>query len=482
MNDEETVALIAGGHSFGKAHGAGDPKRVGPEPEACPIHHQGLGWRNSNGTGKGPDTLTSGLEGAWTPTPIRWDNSFFETLFGYEWELARSPAGAQQWRPKGGAGAGTVPDAHEPAKKHAPMMLTTDLALREDPAYEKIARRFHAHPDEFAQAFAKAWFKLLHRDLGPLSRYRGPWVPPAQLWQDPVPPVDHPLVDEVDVGALKRQILATGLPVSELVAVAWRSAASFRRTDKRGGANGARLRLAPQKDWEVNEPPKLARVLAALEGVQRAFNDAQTGPKRVSLADVIVLAGCAAIERAAREGGHEVTVPFAPGRTDATAEQTDATSFAVLEPRADGFRNWIRPGQKLSPETLLLDRANLLSLTAPEMTVLVGGMRVLDANVANSRHGVFTTRPGVLTNDFFVHLLDPATTWEPASPGTYEGRDRAGKVKWTATAVDLVFGAHSQLRAIAEVYAASDGGSAFVHDFVAAWAKVMNLDRFDLVR
>jgi catalase-peroxidase len=482
MNDEETVALIAGGHTFGKTHGAGDPKRVGPEPAGCPIHQQGLGWKNANGTGKGKDTITSGLEGAWTPTPIKWDGSYFDTLFGYEWELTKSPAGAHQWTPKGGAGAGTVPDAHDPAKKHAPMMLTTDLALRIDPAYEKISRRFHEHPDELATAFAKAWFKLLHRDMGPRSRYYGPWVPPAQLWQDPVPAVDHPLIDDGDIAALKKRILASGLSVAELVSVAWRSASSFRRTDKRGGANGARIRLAPQKDWAVNEPAMLGKVLAALEKIQSEFNAAQAGKKKVSLADLIVLGGSAAVERAARDGGHEISVAFAPGRTDAAQEQTDVTAFAVLEPRADGFRSWVRADQKLSPETLLLDRANLLSLTAPEMTVLVGGMRALGANFGNAKHGVFTERPGTLTNDFFVNLLDSETTWEPVAGGLYEGRDRSGKVKWTATAVDLVFGAHSELRAIAEVFASSDGGEKFVHDFAAAWTKVMNLDRFDLTR
>jgi catalase-peroxidase len=485
MNDEETVALIAGGHTFGKTHGAGDAKRVGPEPEGCPIHQMGLGWKSSHGTGKGKDTITSGLEGAWTPTPIKWDNSYFETLFAYEWELTTSPAGAKQWRPKDGAAANTVPDAHDPSKRHAPMMLTTDLALRLDPAYEKISRRFRANPDQLADAFARAWYKLLHRDMGPLSRYLGPWVAPPQLWQDPVPDVDHPLVGSEDIAALKKQILATGLSVSQLVSVAWRSAASFRGTDKRGGANGARIRLAPQKDWEVNEPAELEKVLAALNKVQRAFNSAQSGGKRISLADVIVLAGCAAVEKAAKDGGHDITVPFAPGRTDASQDQTDVQSFAVLEPKADGFRNYLRPDQRLTPETLLLERANLLTLTAPEMTVLIGGMRALGANVGQSQHGVFTKRPGTLTNDFFVNLLDNDTEWEPAASGNgvYEGRGRgSNQVKWTATAVDLVFGSHSQLRAIAEVYAASDGKEKFVRDFAAAWNKVMNLDRFDLPR
>ncbi len=484
MDDEETVALIAGGHTFGKCHGAGDAKRVGPEPEGCPVHHQGLGWRNPQGTGRGADTITSGLEGAWTPTPTTWDNGYFETLFGHEWELTKSPAGANQWRPKNGAGAGTVPDAHDRSRKHAPMMLTTDLALRTDPVYEKISRRFLANPAELADAFARAWYKLLHRDMGPLSRYLGPWVPEPQLWQDPVPAVDHALIDANDVAALKRQVLASGLSVSQLVSVAWRSAASFRGTDMRGGANGARIRLAPQKDWEVNEPSELEKVLKVLEGIQQKFNASRSGGKKISLADLIVLAGCAAVERAAKDGGHEVTVPFTPGRTDATQDQTDVESFAVLEPKADGFRNYVRAGQKLSPETLLLDRANLLSLTAPEMTVLIGGMRALGANFARSAHGVFTKRPGTLTNDFFVNLLDMGTEWEPAASGggVYEGRDRGGQVKWTATAVDLVFGSHGQLRAIAELYASSDGKEKFVRDFVAAWDKVMNLDRFDLAR
>jgi catalase-peroxidase len=481
MNDEETVALIAGGHTFGKCHGAGDASRVGPEPEGCPVHHQGLGWKNSHGTGKGKDTITSGLEGAWTPTPIQWDNSYFETLFGYEWELTKSPAGAHQWKPKNGAGAHAVPDAHDASRRHAPMMATTDLALRFDPIYEKISRRFLENPDQLADAFARAWYKLLHRDMGPVARYLGPWVPEPQLWQDPVPPVDHPLVGASELATLKQQILSSGLSVSQLVSVAWGAAASFRGTDKRGGANGARIRLAPQKDWEVNEPAELAQVLRTLEGIQQAFNASAPGGKKVSLADLIVLAGSAAVEKAAKDAGHDVSVPFTPGRTDASQEQTDAESFSVLEPRADGFRNYVRAGQTLSPETLLLDRANLLSLSAPEMTVLLGGMRVLGANFAKSPHGVFTKRPGVLTNDFFVGLLDNDVAWEPAGDGVYAGRSRAsGETTWTATAVDLVFGANSQLRAIAEVYGASDGQERFVRDFVQAWTKVMHLDRFDL--
>jgi catalase-peroxidase len=482
MDDEETVALIAGGHTFGKCHGAGDAKKVGREPEGCPVHHMGLGWKSTHGSGKGGDTITSGLEGAWTPDPIRWDNGYFETLLGHEWELTKSPAGAQQWKPKDGKSADAVPDAHDPSKRHAPMMATTDLALRVDPAYEAISRRFLANPDQLADAFARAWYKLLHRDMGPLSRYLGPWVAPAQLWQDPVPAVDHPLVDGSDVAALKAQVLASGLSVSQLVSVAWRSASSFRGTDKRGGANGARIRLAPQKDWAVNEPAELAKVLRTLEGIQQTFNGSAAGGKKISLADLIVLAGCAAVEKAAKDGGHAVTVPFTPGRTDASQEQTDVTSFSVLEPKADGFRSWMAPGQTLSPETLLLERANLLTLTAAEMTVLIGGLRALGANVAGSRHGVFTDRPGQLTGDFFVHLLAPGFAWEPAKgdEGVYEGRDGAGKVKWTATAVDLVFGSHSQLRAIAEVYASDDAREKMVRDFVAAWDKVMNLDRFDL--
>ena len=481
MNDEETVALVAGGHTFGKTHGAGDPKRVGPEPEGCPVHQMGLGWKSSHGSGRGKDTITSGLEGAWTPTPIQWDNSFFDTLFGYEWELGQSPAGAKQWKPKNGAGAGTVPDAHDPSKRHAPMMATTDLALLADPAYEKISRRFHANPDQFADAFARAWYKLLHRDMGPLSRYLGPWVPPPQLWQDPVPAVDHALIGAPEIAALKQQLLASGLSVSQLVSVAWGSAASFRGTDKRGGANGARIRLAPQKDWEVNEPAQLANALQTLEAIQKSFN---AGAKKVSLADLIVLGGSAAIEKAAKDGGYDITVAFAAGRTDATQDQTDVAAFSVLEPKADGFRNYVSGGQRLPRETLLLDRANLLTLTAPEMTVLIGGLRVLGVNHARSKHGVLTRRPGTLTNDFFVNLLDIGTEWQPsaADPAVYEGRDRAGQIKWTATAVDLVFGSHSQLRAIAEVYASSDAREKFVRDFAAAWTKVMNLDRFDLTR
>jgi catalase-peroxidase len=483
MNDEETVALIAGGHTFGKTHGAGDPSLVGPEPEGCPVHAQGLGWESAFGSGKGKDTITAGLEGAWTPTPITWDSSFFETLFGYEWELTESPAGAKQWKPKSDAGAGTVPDAHDPSVRHAPMMATTDVALRVDPVYEQISRRFLENHDEFADAFAKAWYKLLHRDMGPVSRYLGPWVPEPQLWQDPVPGVDHELIGDTDVAALKAKILASGLSVSQLVSTAWATAASFRGTDKRGGANGARIRLAPQKDWEVNDPAELATVLGTLEEIQQDFNGAQSGAKKVSLADLIVLGGCAAVEQAARSAGHDVTVPFAPGRTDASQEQTDVESFAVLEPRADGFRNYLRAGEKLPAETLLLDRAYMLTLTAPEMAVLLGGMRALDANVGQARHGVFTARPGTLTNDFFVHLLDMGTEWKPsaAAEDVYEGRDRTtGEAKWTGTAVDLVFGSNSQLRAIAEVYATDDAKEKFARDFVAAWDKVMNLDRFDL--
>jgi catalase-peroxidase len=483
MNDEETVALIAGGHTFGKTHGAGDANLVGPEPEGCPVEHMGLGWKSAHGSGKGKDTITSGLEGAWTPTPIQWDNSFFETLFGYEWELTESPAGAKQWKPKGDAGADAVPDAHDPSVRHAPMMATTDLALITDPAYREISQRFYENPDELADAFGKAWYKLLHRDMGPASRYLGPWVPEPQLWQDPVPDVDHELIDDADIAALKDKVLASGLSVSQLVATAWNAAASFRGTDMRGGANGARIRLAPQKDWEANEPAELATVLQTLEQVRQDFNGAQSGGKKVSLADLIVLGGCAAVEQAARAAGHDVTVPFAPGRTDASQEQTDVESFAVLEPRADGFRNYLQAGVKLSPETLLLDRANMLTLTAPEMTVLVGGMRGLDANHKGAEHGVLTDRPETLTNDFFANLLALGTEWKASGSdeGVYEGVDPAtGEVKWTATAVDLVFGSNSQLRAIAEVYASDDADGKFVRDFVAAWDKVMNLDRFDL--
>ena len=485
MNDEETVALIAGGHTFGKTHGAADAdQHVGPEPEGASIAEQGLGWKNTYGSGKAGDAITSGLEGAWTPTPTAWDNSFFETLFGYEWELSKSPAGAQQWVPKDAAGAGTVPDAHDASRRHAPVMLTTDLSLRMDPIYGPISRRFLEHPDAFADAFARAWFKLTHRDMGPVARYLGPEVPAEQLlWQDPLPAVDHELIDARDIAALKRAILAAGLSVAQLVATAWASASTFRGSDKRGGANGARIRLAPQKDWEVNQPQQLAAALETLEAVQADFNSAQSGGKRVSLADVIVLGGCAAVEQAARNAGHDVQVPFSPGRADAVQEQTDVESFAVLEPTADGFRNYRGNGHSRSAEELLVDRAQLLTLTAPEMTVLVGGLRVLGANVGASERGVFTERPGALTNDFFVNLLDLDTEWQEsaASEGVFEGRDRGtGDVKWTGTGVDLVFGSNSQLRALAEVYACGDAQQAFVRDFVAAWAKVMDLDRFDL--
>ncbi len=485
MNDEETVALIAGGHTFGKAHGAADPnKYLGPEPEAAPIEDQGLGWKNSFGSGKGPDTITSGLEGAWTPTPIKWDNTFLEVLFRYDWNLEKSPAGAWQWVPTDPEAAELVPDAHDPSKRHAPIMLTTDLALRMDPKYAPIARRFRDNPEEFAEAFARAWFKLTHRDLGPRSRYLGPEIPAEeQVWQDPLPAVDHELVDEQDIADLKAKILASGLSIPELVYTAWSSAATFRASDKRGGANGARIRLAPQKDWEVNQPEQLAKVLKVLEDIQAAFNNSQKNGKKVSLADLIVLGGCAAIEQAAKKAGYDIKVPFAPGRTDATQEQTDAKFFNLLEPVADGFRNYLKGGTSLSAEELLLDRAQLLSLTAPEMTVLVGGMRVLGANFAQSRHGVFTKRPGSLSNDFFVNLLDMSTEWKPVSEAgnVFEGKDRAtGKRKWTATRVDLVFGSNSQLRALAEFYAQDDNQEKFVRDFVAAWNKVMNLDRFDL--
>jgi catalase-peroxidase len=476
------VALIVGGHTVGKTHGAVKPEYLGPEPEGAPVEQQGLGWKNSYGSGKGADTLTSGLEGAWTTEPIKWDNGYLDNLFGYDWELTTSPAGAKQWKPKDGAAQDAVPDAHDPSKRHAPMMLTSDLALKIDPIYEPIARRFWENPDQLAEAFAKAWFKLLHRDMGPVSRYLGPWVPEPQLWQDPVPAVDHELIADEDIAALKAKILESGLSISQLVTTAWASAASFRGTDKRGGANGARIRLAPQKDWEVNSPAELATALQTLEQIQRAFNDAQSGGKRVSLADLIVLGGCAAVEQAARNAGHDITVPFAPGRTDASQEQTDVQTFAVLEPIADGFRNYLRAGEKLSPETLLLDRAFMLMLTAPELTVLIGGMRALNANIGQTRHGVFTDRPETLTNDFFVNLLDMGTEWKASDSAehVYEGRDRAtGEVKWTATAVDLVFGSHSQLRANAEVYATDDAKDKFVRDFVAAWDKVMNLDRFD---
>ncbi len=482
MNDEETLALIIGGHTFGKCHGAVGAEYVGPEPEGCPVEAQGIGWQNTYGSGKGPHTLTSGIEGAWTHEPTKWDNGFLDNLFGYEWELTQSPAGANQWTPKNPEAQGTVPDAHDPSKRHAPMMLTTDLALRMDPIYGPITKRFHENPDQLADAFAKAWYKLLHRDMGPLSRYLGPWVPEPQLWQDPVPAVDHDLIGEEDIAALKGKVLESGLSVSQLVSTAWASAASFRGTDMRGGANGARIRLAPQKDWEVNNPAELATVLQTLGRIQQDFNGSQSGAKLVSLADLIVLGGCAAVEQAARSAGHDITVPFEPGRTDASQEQTDVESFAVLEPHADGFRNYFRADEKLSPETLLVDRANLLTLTAPEMTVLVGGMRALDANHGRAQHGVFTDRPETLTNDFFANLLDMGTEWKVSeSENVYEGRDRAtGEVKRTATAADLVFGSNSQLRAIAEVYGSDDAQEKFVRDFVAAWNKVMNLDRFDL--
>jgi len=484
IDDEETVALIAGGHTFGKTHGAADASRyVGREPEGAPIEQQGLGWKSSFGSGTGDDAITSGLEVTWTTHPIRWDNGFFDNLFGFEWELTTSPAGAHQWRPTDRAADDTVPDAHDPSKRHAPMMLTTDLSLRFDPIYEPISRRFHEHPTEFADAFARAWYKLTHRDMGPITRHLGPEVPSEPLiWQDPVPPVDHPLVDEADIAALKRTILASGLSVSQLVSTAWASASTFRDSDKRGGANGARIRLAPQRDWEVNDPAELATVLRTLEGIQAGFDRSATGGKRVSLADLIVLGGCAAIEAAAKSAGHDVTVPFSPGRTDASVEQTDVDAFAVLEPTADGFRNHLRAGDRRRPEELLIDRSSLLSLTAPEMTVLVGGLRVLGANTGRSTHGVFTERPGSLTNDFFVNLLDMGTEWHPSSTEhVYEGRNRAtGELKWTGTAVDLIFGSHSQLRAIAEVYACEDGEEKLVRDFVGAWDRVMNLDRFDL--
>jgi catalase-peroxidase len=484
MNDEETVALIAGGHTFGKTHGAAAATNVGPEPEAAPLETQGLGWMNRHGTGKGGDTITSGLEGAWTPTPVKWDNSYFETLFRYEWDLTKSPAGAWQWVPTDPAAASTVPDAHDPSKRHAPVMLTTDLALRMDPIYGPISRRFLESPQEFAEAFAKAWFKLTHRDMGPISRYLGPLVPAEpQLWQDPVPPATHEPIGVEDIAALKAKILASGLSVSQLVSTAWASAATFRGTDKRGGANGARIRLAPQKDWDVNNPPELTKVLRTLEGIQMAFNDAQAGgTKKVSLADLIVLGGCAAVEQAAKAAGYEVQVPFTPGRTDASQEQTDVEAFAVLEPAADGFRNYLGQGHQLPAEQLLIERAQMLTLSAPEMTVLVGGMRVLNGNARQPGLGVLTTRPEALTNDFFVHLLDMDTEWRPTSEAaeTFEGRVRRGELKWTASRVDLVFGSNSELRALAEVYACDDSQEKFVHDFAAAWAKVMNLDRFDL--
>ncbi|MFF2433087.1 catalase/peroxidase HPI [Streptomyces sp. NPDC058107] len=483
MNDEETVALIIGGHTFGKCHGAVDPEYIGPEPEAAPIEQQGIGWRNTYGSGKGADALTSGLEGAWTSEPTKWDNGYLDNLFGYEWELTTSPAGAKQWTPTDPSAKDSVPDAHDPSKRHAPMMLTTDLSLKLDPIYGPIAKSFHENPEKLAVAFAKAWYKLLHRDMGPRSRYLGPWIPEPQLWQDPVPEVDHDLVRDEDSAALKDRILTSGLSVSQLVTTAWASAASFRGTDKRGGANGARIRLAPQKDWEVNDLPEVAEVLQTLEQIQQDFNRSQTGGTKISLADLIVLGGCAAVEQAAKNAGYEISVPFAPGRTDASQEQTDVEAFAVLEPRADGFRNYLPAGEKLSPETLLLDRANLLNLTAPEMTVLIGGMRALNTGFGRSPYGVFTDRPEALTNDFFVNLLDMGTEWKASTSDAdvFEGRDHAtGEVKWTATAVDLVFGSNSQLRAVSEVYAAGDAGEKFVRDFVAAWDKVMNLDRFDL--
>ncbi len=484
MNDEETVALIAGGHAFGKTHGAGAASLVGPEPEAAPIEEQGLGWKSKFGTGKGDDAITSGLEVIWTETPTKWSNNFLRNLFGYEWELTKSPAGAHQWKPKGGAGADTVPDAHDPSKRHAPSMLTTDLALRFDPVYEKIARRFYENPDQLADAFARAWFKLTHRDMGPRSRYLGPEVPAEELiWQDPIPAVDYELIEEQDIVGLKGKIFASGLSISELVSTAWASASTFRGSDRRGGANGARIHLAPQKDWEVNQPAQLKKVLHSLEGIQKEFNSAQSGGKMVSLADLIVLGGCTGVEKAAKNAGYEITVPFKPGRTDALQEQTDVESFAVLEPVADGFRNYLKTKYAVYAEELLVDRAQLLTLTAPEMTVLVGGMRVLNANFGWSQHGVFTKQPGTLSNDFFVNLLDMSTTWKATSKDedVFEGHDRTtGELKWTGTRVDLIFGSNSQLRALAEVYGCEDSTQKFVHDFVAAWNKVMNLDRFDL--
>ena len=484
MNDEETVALIAGGHAFGKTHGAGDPKNVGPEPEAAPIDEQGLGWKSSFGTGKGNDTITGGPELIWTNTPTKWDNNFFRILFSFEWELTKSPAGAYQWKPKGEAGADTVPDPHDPSKRRTPGMLTTDLSLRFDPIYEKISRRFYENPDQLADAFARAWFKLTHRDMGPRTRYLGPEVPEEELiWQDPIPAVNHELIDEEDIITLKGRILASGLSVSELVSTAWASASTFRGSDKRGGANGARIRLAPQKDWEVNQPAQLAKVLEMLEGIQSEFNEAQSGGKKVSLADLIVLAGCAGVEQAAKNAGHAVTVPFTPGRMDALQEQTDVNSFSVLEPVADGFRNYQKTPNIVRPEELLVDKAQLLTLTVPEMTVLIGGIRVLNANFGQSQHGVFTKQPEALTNDFFVNLLDMRTTWNASAEddNVFEGRDRAtGELKWTGTRVDLIFGSNSQLRALAEVYACEDSPKKFLHDFIMAWNKVMNLDRFDL--
>jgi catalase-peroxidase len=483
MNDEETVALIIGGHTVGKAHGAVSEEYVGPEPEGAPLDAQGLGWRNTFGSGKGVDTITSGLEGAWTNEPTKWDNGFLDNLYKYDYELTESPAGAKQWTPKNPEAQDTVPDAHDPSKRHAPMMLTTDLALKLDPTYGPISKRFYENPDQLEEAFAKAWYKLLHRDMGPLSRYLGPWVPEPQLWQDPVPGVDHELIGSADIAALKGKILGSGLSVSQLVSTAWASAASFRGTDKRGGANGGRIRLEPERNWEVNDPAALGKVLQTLEGIQQDFNGSQSGGKKVSLADLIVLGGCAAVEQAAKTAGQNVTVPFAPGRTDASQKETDVEAFEPLEPTVDGFRNYLRPGEKLPAEVLLLDKANLLTLTAPEMTVLVGGMRALNANAGQTSHGVFTDRPEALTNDFFLNLLDMGTEWKVSESmeNVYEGRDReTGDVKWTGTAVDLVFGAHSQLRGIAEFYATDDAKEIFVRDFVAAWDKVMNLDRFDL--
>jgi catalase-peroxidase len=484
MNDEETVALVAGGHTFGKCHGAGDAALVGPEPEAAPIEEQGLGWTSTFGSGRGGDTITSGIEGAWTPNPVKWDMGYFETLFKYDWNLEKSPAGAYQWVPTDPAAQKAVPDAHDPDKRNAPIMTTADLAMRMDPVYGPISKRFLENPDEFADAFARAWFKLTHRDMGPRSRYLGPEVPGEELlWQDPLPAVDHELIDAKDIAALKEKVLASGLSVSELVSTAWASASTFRGSDKRGGANGARIRLEPQKDWEVNQPMQLAKVLDTLEGVQKEFNAAQSGGKKVSLADLIVLGGCAAVEQAAKNAGHDVTVPFAPGRTDASQEQTHVGSFGVLEPAADGFRNYQKKKYSVTAEELLVDRAQLLTLTAPEMTVLVGGMRVLNANCGQSQHGVFTGRPETLTNDFFVNLLDMGTAWKPTAgdADVFEGHDRAsGELKWTATRVDLIFGSNSRLRALAEVYASDDAQETFVHDFVAAWNKVMNADHFDL--
>jgi catalase-peroxidase len=484
MNDEETVALIVGGHTFGKCHGAApDAEYVGPEPEGCPVHAMGIGWHNTFGTGKGDDTITSGIEGAWTNNPIQWDNGYLENLFKYEWELSASPAGAHQWKPKNPEAQGTVPSAHDPSKRESPMMLTTDLSMRFDPIYEPIVRRFYENPDQLADAFARAWYKLLHRDMGPVSRYLGPWVAEPQIWQDPVPAVDHQVVDDADIASLKSTILGSGLSIQQLVSTAWASASTFRGTDKRGGANGARIRLAPQKDWAINNPAQLAPVLQKLEQVQQSFNSSQTGGKKISLADLIVLGGCAAVEQAAKDGGFNITVPFSPGRTDASQAQTDVESFAVMEPTSDGFRSFIRPGDKLPPEQRLVDKAFMLNLSAPEMTVLIGGLRVLNANYDGSARGVLTDRPGRLTNDFFVNLLDMGTEWRTAvaPEHVYEGRDRAtGQAKWTATAVDLVFGSSSELRALAEVYGSDDAKEKFVRDFVAAWDKVMNLDRFDL--